>query len=320
VIRLAGQSLFHYRAGVQPIFLVGPTAVGKTAVAHELAARLGAEIISADSMQVYRGMDIGTAKDKSALLVDLCDVSQPFDVKQYLAAFESKTQNLKSAIVCGGTGLYIRALRRGLFAGPGRDPVLRARLEILPVATLFAELERVDPVTAAKIDRHNPRRLVRALEVFYTTGRPISEMQTQWPVEQASRLFETGPANRRDACSTIFGLDRDRQDLHARIERRIDEQLAAGWLDEVRQLMAAGLERNATAMQAAGYRELVAHLHGTLSLPEAVAQIKTRTRQLARRQLTWFRREPGLRWLTLTAAELPAQTADRMMKEIQEQH
>jgi len=198
--------------------------------------------------------------------------------------------------------LYIRALRRGLFDGPGRDPVLRARLEILPAPTLFAELERVDPVTAAKIDRHNPRRLVRALEVFYATGKPISVLQTEW---------------RGGDAATGFVLDRDRQDLYARIERRIDEQLTAGWLDEVRQLMAPAWSRTPRRCQAAGYRELVAHLRGELTLPEAVAQIKTRTRQLARRQLTWFRQEPGLSWLTVAADELPGQTADRIMQEIQ---
>jgi len=291
---------------VQPIFLVGPTAVGKTAVAHALADRLGATILSADSMQVYRGMDIGTAKDKCARLVDLCDVTEPFDVKRYVELAQSQIASLKSPIlIVGGTGLYIRALRQGLFDGPGRDPVLRARLEVLPAATLFAELQRVDPVTAAKIDRHNPRRLVRALEVYYTTGRPISALQTQAPIPNPQ--------------SPSYCLDRDRQDLYARIERRVDEQMAAGWLDEVRRLLAAGLEQNPTAMQAAGYRELVAHLRGELTLPEAVARIKTRTRQLARRQLTWFRQEPGLTWLAVAAAEPPDRTAERIVQGMQQQ-
>ncbi len=285
------------------LFLVGPTAVGKTAVAHELADRRGATILSADSMQIYRGMDIGTAKDKRARLVDVCDITEPFDVKRYVALAQSEISHLKSPIlIVGGSGLYIRALRQGLFDGPGRDPTLRARLEILPTAKLFAELERVDPVTAAKIDRHNPRRLVRALEVFYSTGQPISALQTQSPAT--------------DQPAPAFCLDRDRPDLYDRIERRIEEQMAAGWLDEVRRLMAMGLEQNPTAMQAAGYRELVAHLHGELTLPAAVAQIKTRTRQLARRQLTWFRHEPGLRWLTLRRDEPAAETAERIQKEL----
>lgn len=303
---------------VQPIFLVGPTAAGKTAVALELAERLGAEIVSADSMQVYRGLDIGTAKPTPAEqrrvrhhLLDVCAVTEPFDVKRFVDlaqnAIDSIPKRGKSALVVGGTGLYLRALRRGLFTGPGRDPVLRARLEILPAATLFAELARVDPVTAAKIDRHNPRRLVRALEVFSATGQPISELQSQWQ-----------PSTLHPQPSPVFCLDRGRPDLYARIERRIDAQMAAGWLDEVRRLMAAGLERNATAMQAAGYRELVAHLRGELSLPDAVAQIKTRTRQLARRQLTWFRREAGLRSVAVAANELPDRAAERILREMQQ--
>jgi tRNA dimethylallyltransferase len=281
-----------------PIFLVGPTASGKSAVAVGVAGKLGAVIISADSMQVYRGMDIGTAKIKGQRLVDICDVSEHFDVKRYL---ELAVPLLPRALVVGGTGLYVRALRQGLFEGPGRDEALRARLEAMSAQDLFAELERLDPKTAASIDRHNPRRLVRALEVFHTTGKSIRDLQTQ---------SATG--------GLIFGLDRDRADLYRRIEQRIDEQIAAGWLDEVRQLMARGLERNKTAMQAAGYRELVAHLHGKHSLPEAVTLIKARTRQLARRQLTWFRREPGLIWIDVRPDELPTETAGRILQRIED--
>jgi tRNA dimethylallyltransferase len=166
---------------------------------------------------------------------------------------------------------------------------------------LFAELQRVDPKTAADIDRRNPRRLVRALEVFHGTGRSIREFQTQ-----------------HTAGGLVFGLNRNRDDLYRRIERRIDEQIAAGWLDEVRQLMAQGLEQNKTAMQAAGYRELVAHIHGKLSLPDAVALITTRTRQLARRQLTWFRREPDLIWIDVEPDESPTKTAGRIVQHIED--
>lgn len=277
------------------VFLVGPTAVGKSAVAIELAQHLKLEIISADSMQVYRGMDIGTAKIKGQHLVDVCDVGEVFDAKQFVRLAQAIPQ---PAIICGGTGLYIRALRQGLFDGPGRDPVLRARLEATPVAELFAELEQLDPAAAATIDRHNPRRLVRALEVFHTTGQSIRRLQTQTPV----------------TTGVVIGLQRDRGDLIARIERRIDEQIAAGWVAEVRQLIALGIERNPTALQAAGYRELIDHIHGKLSLPEAVGLIKVRTRQLARRQMTWFRREPGLQWLTVAPDETPAATAARIME------
>jgi len=278
---------------MSPVFLVGPTASGKSAVARHL----GRTIISADSMQVYRGMDIGTAKDKDALLVDICDITESFDVKRYV---ELATPLLTNAIVVGGTGLYIRALRQGLFDGPVRDEPLRARLEAMPATELFAELQRLDPKAAATIDRHNPRRLVRALEVFHTTGQSIRDFQTQ----------------SNQSTDLIFGLQRDRADLIRRIEQRIDEQMQAGWLDEVRQLMARGLEQNKIAMQAAGYRELVAHIRGQLSLPEAITLIKTRTRQLAKRQMTWFRREPGLQWLTVAADESPATTAQKILEKL----
>ena len=307
-----------------PVFLVGPTASGKSAVALELAGRLGAEIVSADSMQVYRGMDIGTAKPTpverrqvSHQLLDVCEISEPFDVKQFV---ELAGPHLAHALVVGGTGLYVRALRQGLFAGPGRNAVLRARLEALPAEKLFAELQQLDPHTAATIDRHNPRRLVRALEVFHTTGQSIRKLQVESSlVGQASRLSPDAAGDRRDACPTttpIFGIQRDRSDLFARIERRIDEQIATGWVDEVRQLLAHGLTKNPIAMQAAGYRELAGHIAGELTLPAAVTLIKTRTRQLARRQLTWFRREPGLVWIPVAADEPPAVTATKILEKL----
>jgi tRNA dimethylallyltransferase len=303
---------------MQPIFLVGPTAVGKSAVAIELAKRIDAEIISADSMQVYRGMDIGTAKptreERKAVrhhLIDVCEVDEPFDVKQFVTLARSVIGRLSSVIVCGGTGLYIRALRRGLFEGPGRDPALRAKLQMLSPATLFAELQRVDPVTAKKLDRHNPRRLVRALEVFYSTGGSISQLQTQWT--QAGT-----------PVPPLFCLNRERGDLYARIERRVDRQIAAGWVDEARRLLQAISLLDATIvasktgiLQAAGYRELMAHLRAEISLDEAVARIKTRTRQLARRQLTWFRREPEVIWVDVRADEPATETARRIYQRIE---
>ena len=291
---------------MQAIFLVGPTAVGKSAVALELARSLDAEIVSADSMQVYRGMDIGTAKptakERAAVphhLIDVCDANEPFDVKRFVDLASSIISSIRSRgktpLIVGGTGLYVRALRHGLFEGPSRNPKLRERLEKMSAAELFDELQRVDPRTAKTIDRHNPRRLVRALEVFHATGRPIRDFQTQSPIT--------------DHPSPIFGLNRLRKDLYERIERRIDAQIAAGWVEEVQRLLKHGLEKNPTAMQAAGYRELAAHLRGELSLDEAVALIKTRTRQLARRQLTWFRREPQLDWIEIGRDESPTETA-----------
>ncbi len=306
---------------MQTVFLVGPTAVGKSAVALELARRLNAEIVSADSMQVYRGMDIGTAKatrEEQKLvrhhLLDICEVNETFDAKRFVDlatnAITAIHQRGKPALVVGGTGLYIRALRRGLFAGPGRDEKLRAKLEMMPTETLGAELERVDPLTASKIDRKNRRRLVRALEVFVATGRPLAEMQKEWV---------RGSEFRVQSSQIGFCLNREREDLRARIDRRIDEQIAAGWVEEVRRLVAAIPCLDVTIvtskhgiLQAAGYRELAAHLRGEMTLPEAVALIKTRTRQLAKRQLTWFRREPDLIWVAMGQAETAAVVADRI--------
>jgi len=302
---------------MQTVFLVGPTAVGKSAVALELAERLGAEIVSADSMQVYRGMDIGTAKptaDERARvphhLIDVCDAGEPFDVKRFVELAQAAIAKCRIALVVGGSGLYVRALRHGLFEAPARDPALRERLETMSAAELFAELQRLDPQTAARMDRHNPRRLARALEVFLTTGKPIVQWQTQW--------------TRAASGAPLFGLQRERADLVRRIEQRIDRQIADGWLEETRRLLPLfpgqkneiPITRFWTAWQAAGYRELAAHLRGELSLAEAVAQIKTRTRQLAKRQMTWFRHEPGLRWITVAAEEPPSQTAQRILEEL----
>lgn len=302
---------------MQTIFVVGPTAVGKSAVALELARMFGGEILSADSMQVYRGMDIGTAKatseERKAVrhhLLDVCEVTEAFDVKRYVTLAQSLITSLPSPlIICGGTGLYVRALRRGLFEGPSRNPKLRERLEKMSATELFEELQQVDPLTSSRIDRHNPRRLVRALEVFHETGKAIAELQKEWGSEE--REVKIGERTDVSIC-----LNRDRDDLHARIERRIDAQIAAGWVEEVRRLLTRGLDKNPTAMQAAGYRELVAHVRGELSLDEAVALIKTRTRQLAKRQLTWFRREPQLDWVQIGRDESPAETAKRVIEKL----
>jgi tRNA dimethylallyltransferase len=302
---------------MQSIFVVGPTAVGKSAVAIELAKMLNAEIVSADSMQVYRGMDIGTAKptaeERSRVphhLIDVCEVDEPFDVKRFVdlasaTLFEINSRG-KAPLIVGGTGLYVRALRRGLFEGPPRNPKLRERLEKMTAAELFDELQRVDPLTAKTIDRHNPRRLVRALEVFHETGKSIAELQKEWV-----RNGERG-AKSAERAEVIFCLNRLREDLYKRIERRIDAQIAAGWVEEVKRLLKRGVERNATAMQAAGYRELVAHVRGELPLDETVALIKIRTRQLAKRQMTWFRREPQLDWIEIGRDESPSGTARRI--------
>jgi tRNA dimethylallyltransferase len=268
-------------------------------------------------MQVYRGLDIGTAKPTAEErarvphhLIDVCDVSEVFDAKRFRELASQAIADIhsrnKTALVVGGTGLYVRALRHGLFEGPSRNEELRVRLEKMSAPQLFEELQRVDSLTAQRIDRHNPRRLVRALEVFHETGKSISQLQTQWT-----------KAEPKQAAPPIFCLSRDREDLRARMEKRIDGQIAAGWVGEVRRLLTRGLEKNPTAMQAAGYRELVAHVQGNLPLPEAITLIRTRTWQLAKRQLTWFRREPQVNWIEIGREELPLDTARRILQGIQ---
>jgi tRNA dimethylallyltransferase len=316
---------------MQTLFLVGPTAVGKSAIALELARLVECEIVSADSMQVYRGMDIGTAKPTAAdrtlvrhHLIDVCEVSDGFDAKQFVERASQAIADIHSrgklALVVGGTGLYVRALRHGLFDGPARNDELRARLEAMTPPKLFEELQRLDPQTAGRIDRHNPRRLVRALEVFHETGKPISELQKEWKSPYLNPLPQMGergvPSPRTggegQGEGVAFCLSRERDDLRARIEEHIDQQIAAGWVEEARRLLPLGLEKNPAAMQAAGYRELVAHLYGELPLGKAVTLIKTRTRQLAKRQLTWFRREPQLQWIEIGREEQPSETATRV--------
>jgi tRNA dimethylallyltransferase len=308
---------------MQTWFLVGPTAVGKSAVALGLARQIDCEIVSADSMQVYRGVDIGTAKPTAGEravaphhLIDVCEFSDVFDAKRFVELASKAIADIHSrgklALVVGGTGLYVRALRHGLFEGPSRNEELRARLETMTASELFEELQRLDPQTARRIDRHNPRRLVRALEVFHETGKPISELQQEWAKAEIPRPIRQAQGRQARDDSLGICLDRERDDLHARIERRVDQQIAAGWVGEVQRLMRLGLEKNPTALQAAGYRELAAHVRGELPLDKAVALIKTRTRQLAKRQLTWFRREPQLHWIEIGREEQPSETATRV--------
>jgi len=282
-----------------PCFLVGPTAVGKTTVALELARRLDAEIVSADSMQVYRGMDIGTAKSSSTEraavphhLIDVVEVSERFDVARYVtlanAAIADIQHRGKTPLIVGGTGLYLRALTEGLSEAPDADPVLRAELEAMGRERVLEELRRIDPETAGRIGPHNLRRLVRALEICRLTGRKNSELRREW---DPSRL------------PLMHGLDRDRADLYARCDMRVEAMFRAGLVDEVRSLLPRGLAENTTARQALGYKEVIVHLRGETTLEETIALVKTRTRQFAKRQLTWFRHQARVEWIHVAADE-----------------
>lgn len=285
----------------QPLLvIVGPTASGKTSVGIEVALRLSGEIISADSMQVYRGMDIGTGKATAAErarvphhLLDIVEPDHPFTVAEFQARADLAIREIAARgrlpLLVGGTGLYVRAVVDGLdFAPRPSDLRLRRELErraaaVGPVA-LHAELAQLDPETARRVHPHDVRRVVRALEVYRLTGRPISAQGRRPP--------------RYDAL--IFGLHVARAELYRRIERRVDEMLAAGWVDEVRRLIAAGFGRWVTSAQALGYRELAAYLRGEVGYAAARAHIVAATRRFAKRQLTWFRADPRIRWLNAT--------------------
>ena len=273
-------------------FLTGATAAGKTGVGIALAQRIGAEIISLDSMAIYRGMDIGTAKplaaERAAVphhLLDIVDPMEEFSVAQYVAAAAATVAAIrargKEVLFVGGTPLYLKSLLRGLFEGPPADWQLRREIEEelahVGQQALYDRLEQVDPVAAAHIHPHDTRRLIRALEVYRATGEPISHQQLQ---------FEEGrPA---EACR-VFVLRRPRAELHQRIEGRVEAMIDAGLVDEVRRLTSDGRQLSRTARQAVGYREVLAFLAGEYAREEMIARMKARTRRFAKRQGTWFR-------------------------------
>jgi len=279
------------------VFLVGPTGVGKTEASVWLAKRVNAEIVSADSMSVYRGMDIGAAKatprereEVRHHLIDVVEPTEPFSVGTYrklaTAAIEDIHRRGKLALVCGGTGLYVRSLVDGLFEGPEADWGLRdellAEAERKGPEVLHARLREVDPEAAEKLSPKDVRRLVRALEVHSETRRPISQLQVQW--------------KRKSRTVPIFGLTMGREALYERIEQRVEEMFRHGLVEETKRLLERGLRENRTAMQAIGYKEVVRFLDGEYSLNEAKTVLKRNTRRYAKRQLTWFRKDDRIRW------------------------
>lgn len=285
---------------LQPLFIAGPTAVGKSALALALAEQRGGEIISVDSMQVYRGLDLGTAKPAAAErarvphhLIDVAELTEAFDAAKFIMLAEKAVQEIQARgrlpIFCGGTGLYFKAYLEGLGAAPPSNERLRAELEATPLSELLGELEQRDPVTFEQIDRKNPRRVVRALEVIRLTGKPFSAQRADWNPSSTRHIRSSG----------FFCLSRPTADLHARINARVDEMFAAGLVEETRQLLQHGLEQNKTALQAIGYRQVVEHLRGERSLPETIELVKIKTRQFAKRQLTWFRKQTTARWIEL---------------------
>ena len=286
-------------SGVTAVAIVGPTAAGKSEVALALAAEIGGEIVSADSRQVYRCLDIGTAKPSAAErasvphhLLDVVDPDVTFDAARYRelahTAVEAIHARGRPVIICGGTGLYLRALLRGLFRGPARSPELRARLHALEErdgpGALHRLLTAADPAAAARLHPHDLLRVVRALEVLELTGRPISAWQAE------HRFGDRG------VRALVLGCARPREELAARIEVRCRAMLAAGLLDEIRGLWARGYGPELPSLRSVGYGEMGAYLRGECDRASAFDAFARATRRLAKRQRAWFRAESAILW------------------------
>jgi tRNA dimethylallyltransferase len=283
---------------IRVVALVGPTGSGKTELSIDLATRWNAEIVNADSRQIYRRLDIGSAKPTAAQrarvphhLLDVVEPDAPFDCARYrqLArdAIADITRRGRRVLIVGGTGLYMKVLLRGVFAGPSRDPALRARLENQEAAepgSLHRQLSAVDPTSAARLHPHDHVRLIRALEVWELTGTPISA----W---QAAHAFAEAPFE-----TLLLGLSLPRAELHARINARCAAMVRDGLIEEVQALYASGLDPDLPALRSLGYREIGEYVRGRCDLPTALARMAQTTRRFAKRQLTWFRGDPQVRW------------------------
>lgn len=285
------------------VVILGPTAVGKSQLALQLALEFGGEIVSADSRQIYRGMDIGTAKptpqeraEAPHHLLGIVDPDQPFTLAQYLAAANQAIAEIQARhrvpFLVGGTGLYIRAVLEG-FQVPAVAPHPQIREKLAAsadAATLYSRLQAVDPAAAAKIDPKNVRRIVRALEVYEKTGRPISTLQTKAPPPY--RVLK-------------IGLTMERPLLYRRIDERVNKMMAAGLLDEVQGLLQKGYSSQLPAMSGLGYKELVGYSQGELGLEEAVQRIKLNTHRFVREQYKWFRlSDPSIHWFDVGQGEV----------------
>ena len=293
-----------WTAGGPLLAIVGPTASGKTELALEVAERLGAEIVCADSTTVYRGMDVGTAKPTPEQrqrvrhhMIDVAEPSDPFTVARYQHLARGAIEDIRGrehdVLLVGGSGLYVRAVVDDLLFPP-TDPAVRERLEAEAAAAgatdMYRRLAELDPMAADRIEPDNVRRTIRALEVAEITGRPFSSFAGAWDRYPEDHV-------------RAVGIDVPRPDLYRRIEARVREQLAEGLIEEVKELTHRGLTGWLTASQAIGYAELARHLEGELSLDEAVARTVKRTKALARRQVAWFRRDPRVSWF---AHDIPA--------------
>ena len=300
-------------------FIVGCTACGKGALGRHLAGLVGGEIVSVDSMKVYRRMDIGTAKPTPEAraevphhCIDIVEPSESFSVAQYVEHADGAIEAIRAAgaipLAVGGTSLYIKALSEGLFEGPSADPQIRiellGRAEAEGPAALHDELAEADPQAAERIHPNDTRRIVRGLEVFRTCGKSLTELQKQW---------DSG--EKRYDC-VFIGLRRDKADQSGRINARVRRMMQAGLADEVRALLDESEPMSPTAAQAVGYAELIAHFRGECSLDEAVERIKINTRRLAKKQRTWHRRFDPIQWFDLATNAGVEETAQRIIEQI----
>jgi len=307
------------------ILILGVTGTGKGRLAFDLAETIGAEIISIDSMKVYRRMDIGTAKPPSVArqrikyhLIDVVEPSDSFSVAAFLEAalyaIEQIKRRKRKIITVGGTALYIKALLYGLFEGPGTDEQirtqLRAQAEAEDAEYLYRQLAKIDPVAAERIDPNDSKRIIRALEVYQLTGKPISSFQKQWKRESSSSA--TGIENRISSNNwTIIGLRRAKADTNSRINKRVKKMIAAGLVDEVKSLLAEDKPLSQQARCAIGYAEIIDYLNGQISLEDATELIKKNTRRLAKNQRTWFKTFENINWLDIKPEESPEQILTR---------
>jgi len=303
------------------IVIVGSTAVGKSRIAIEVAKRLETEILTADSRQIYCGMDVGTDKPPIASrqgiphrLIDLVQPDASFNAglfrRHAILAIEQLYERRQLPLVVGGTGLYVRTLLQGLCEAPSGDPILRAQLckEAYEQGAdrFYARLVAVDPATASKLHPRDTSKVIRALEVHRLSGRTMSEFQLRHGF--AERPFS----------ALLIGLNRERNALYRRIEERIDWQLANGLVQETRQLVDRGYPRDCAAMKGLGYRHVAAHLAGEYDWTEMVRQFKRDTRHFAKRQMTWFRKESGITWLMVSESESTAETVGRVTDRIEQ--
>ena len=301
------------------VVIVGPTAVGKSRIAVEVAKAFETDVLTADSRQVYRGMDVGTDKPASEerqavphRLIDLVDPDESFNTglyrRQAIDEIERLYRDCRLPLVVGGTGLYVRTLLKGLCDAPQADPIMREALrqeaEDQGYDRLYARLVDVDPVIAARLHPRDESKVIRALEVYQLSGRRMSEFQQ-----------EHGFAERPFAALMI-GLNRDRDMLYRRIEGRIDWQLAHGLIEETKQLLAQGYQRDSAAMKGLGYRQVAEHLAGEYDAAEMVRRFKRDTRHFSKRQMTWFRKEPGIQWLMIEESEPVQHTTTRVIEQI----